>query len=108
MTSLWTRVEPLLARVRKPARYIGCEDGAIEPRHGPGKVAWKYRIHQRQRHHRRLVNDDNVVCQWAIVTMTESNSPALHTEQTMDGRRPELPISHNQHPFRQYYHRWSH
>ena len=40
MTSLWTRVEPLLARVRKPARYIGCEDGAIEPRHGPGKVAW--------------------------------------------------------------------
>lgn len=40
MTSLWTRVEPLLARVRKPARYIGCEDGAVEPRHGPGKVAW--------------------------------------------------------------------
>ncbi|MEN9804383.1 MAG: hypothetical protein RIS41_1230 [Actinomycetota bacterium] len=40
MTSLWTRVEPLLARVRKPARYIGCEDGAIEPRHAPGKVAW--------------------------------------------------------------------
>ncbi|MBU3688325.1 MAG: B12-binding domain-containing radical SAM protein [Acidimicrobiales bacterium mtb01] len=40
MTSLWSRVEPLLARVRKPARYIGCEDGAIEPRHGQGKVAW--------------------------------------------------------------------
>jgi radical SAM family uncharacterized protein len=40
MTSLWARVEPLLARVQKPARYIGCEDGAITPRHGPGKVSW--------------------------------------------------------------------
>ncbi len=40
MTSLWTRIEPLLARVQKPARYIGCEDGAIVPQHGPGKVSW--------------------------------------------------------------------
>ncbi|MFM7044542.1 MAG: TIGR03960 family B12-binding radical SAM protein [Ilumatobacteraceae bacterium] len=40
MSSLWERVEPLLARVHKPARYIGCEDGAITPRHGAGKVAW--------------------------------------------------------------------
>ncbi|MFM7126370.1 MAG: TIGR03960 family B12-binding radical SAM protein, partial [Actinomycetota bacterium] len=40
MSSLWPRIEPLLAKVRKPARYIGCEDGAIEPRHSPDKVAW--------------------------------------------------------------------
>jgi radical SAM family uncharacterized protein len=40
MTSLWARIEPLLARVQKPARYIGCEDGAVVPRHAPGKVSW--------------------------------------------------------------------
>jgi hypothetical protein len=44
MSSVWARVEPLLARVHKPARYIGCEDGAIPPRHeafGPaGPMAW--------------------------------------------------------------------
>ena len=40
MTSLWPRIEPLLARVRKPARYIGCEDGVTSPRHGPHKVSW--------------------------------------------------------------------
>jgi len=40
MTALWTRVEPLLALVQKPARYIGGEDGAVSPRHAPGKVAW--------------------------------------------------------------------
>lgn len=44
MSSVWARVEPLLARVQKPARYIGCEDGAITPRpqdFGPdGPVAW--------------------------------------------------------------------
>ncbi len=40
MTSLWARIEPLLARVQKPARYIGCEDGATTPRHEPGKVSW--------------------------------------------------------------------
>lgn len=31
MSTLWARIEPLLARVQKPARYIGCEDGAITP-----------------------------------------------------------------------------
>jgi radical SAM family uncharacterized protein len=40
MTSLWPRVEPLLAQVQKPARYIGCEDGARSPAHGPGTVSW--------------------------------------------------------------------
>ena len=38
--SLWPRLEPLLMRVQKPARYIGCEDGAINPEHAPRKVAW--------------------------------------------------------------------
>ena len=33
MSTLWARIEPLLARVQKPARYIGCEDGATTPRH---------------------------------------------------------------------------
>jgi radical SAM family uncharacterized protein len=40
MTSLWPRIEPMLAEVQKPARYIGCEDGARTPEHGPGRVAW--------------------------------------------------------------------
>src|SRR4051795_11483349 len=40
MSSLWPRIEPLLAHVQKPARYIGCEDGAQSPIHSPGKVAW--------------------------------------------------------------------
>ncbi len=40
MTGLWTRLEPLLGQVQKPARYIGCEDGAVTPRHGPGTVSW--------------------------------------------------------------------
>ena len=40
MTSLWPRIEPILAKVQKPARYIGCEDGAQEPVHAPHKVAW--------------------------------------------------------------------
>ncbi len=40
MSSLWPRIEPLLANVQKPARYIGCEDGARVPEHGPGRVAW--------------------------------------------------------------------
>jgi radical SAM family uncharacterized protein len=40
MTSLWPQIEPILPRVQKPARYIGCEDGAIAP--GPllGRVGW--------------------------------------------------------------------
>ncbi|MGH9150323.1 MAG: TIGR03960 family B12-binding radical SAM protein, partial [Acidimicrobiales bacterium] len=40
MSSLWPRIEPLLAKVQKPARYIGCEDGARTPAHGPGTVGW--------------------------------------------------------------------
>ncbi|HSL56479.1 MAG TPA: TIGR03960 family B12-binding radical SAM protein [Acidimicrobiales bacterium] len=40
MTSLWTQLEPILARVQKPARYIGCEDGAVTPRPSPGDVGW--------------------------------------------------------------------
>jgi len=40
MTSLWPRIEPLLAKVQKPARYIGCEDGAQAPVHAAHKVAW--------------------------------------------------------------------
>ena len=40
MSSLWARLEPLLARVQKPARYIGCEDGAATPRHDENRVAW--------------------------------------------------------------------
>ena len=38
--SLWPQIEPLLARVQKPARYIGCEDGAIEPGRLEGRVSW--------------------------------------------------------------------
>jgi len=40
MTSIWTQLEPLLARVQKPARYIGCEDGAQAPEHRSDKVSW--------------------------------------------------------------------
>jgi radical SAM family uncharacterized protein len=40
MDSLWSQLEPLLIRVEKPARYIGCEGGAIQPSHDPAKVAW--------------------------------------------------------------------
>ncbi len=40
MTSVWTRLEPHLADVEKPARYIGLELGAQRPAHGPGRVAW--------------------------------------------------------------------
>jgi radical SAM family uncharacterized protein len=38
--TVWDELEPLLARVQKPARYIGCEDGAIEPEHAPDRAAW--------------------------------------------------------------------
>jgi radical SAM family uncharacterized protein len=38
--SLWPRVESLLAQVEKPARYIGGELGALEPRHLPDLVSW--------------------------------------------------------------------
>jgi radical SAM family uncharacterized protein len=40
MTSLWPQLEPILAHVQKPARYIGCEDGAIGPGSLAGKVGW--------------------------------------------------------------------
>src|SRR5438045_6727520 len=40
MTSIWTQLEPLLARVQKPARYIGCEDGAQTPEHADHQVSW--------------------------------------------------------------------
>ena len=40
MSSVWPRLEPILPRVAKPARYIGGEDGAQTPEHHPDKVAW--------------------------------------------------------------------
>jgi radical SAM family uncharacterized protein len=40
MTSIWAQLEPLLAKVQKPARYIGCEDGAISPDWHDDAVAW--------------------------------------------------------------------
>jgi radical SAM family uncharacterized protein len=40
MSSLWAQLEPLLGQVQKPARYIGCEDGAQVPEHRPGRVSW--------------------------------------------------------------------
>jgi radical SAM family uncharacterized protein len=38
--TVWNQLEPLLAKVQKPARYIGCEDGAYTPDHHPGAAAW--------------------------------------------------------------------
>jgi radical SAM family uncharacterized protein len=40
MTSLWSQIEPILGHVQKPARYIGCEDGAIGPGPLAGQVGW--------------------------------------------------------------------
>ncbi|WP_428120890.1 TIGR03960 family B12-binding radical SAM protein [Candidatus Poriferisodalis sp.] len=40
MTTLWPRLEPLLPRVSKPARYIGCEDGMQRPSGGPHLTSW--------------------------------------------------------------------
>ena len=40
MHSLWPRLEPLLDRVQKPARYIGSEEGARQVEHRPGSVSW--------------------------------------------------------------------
>ena len=40
MDSVWAQLEPLLERVQKPARYIGCEDGAQTPQHHDGAVSW--------------------------------------------------------------------
>ena len=36
METLWPRIEALLPGVSKPARYIGGEQGAVDPEHGPG------------------------------------------------------------------------
>jgi len=38
--SIWHRLEPLLPQVERPARYIGCEDGALTPEHLPHQVSW--------------------------------------------------------------------
>jgi radical SAM family uncharacterized protein len=40
MESLWPCIERLLSGVSKPARYIGGEQGSVQPEHGPGRVAW--------------------------------------------------------------------
>jgi radical SAM family uncharacterized protein len=40
MVHVWTQLEPHLADVEKPARYIGLELGAQRPEHGPGIVSW--------------------------------------------------------------------
>src|SRR6201995_1112948 len=44
MSDLWPRIEPLLARVEKPARYIGMEMGTepgnLAPRHGSSRAAF--------------------------------------------------------------------
>ena len=42
MTSLWPQIEPILAHVAKPARYIGCEDGAVAPGPTAGRVSWLF------------------------------------------------------------------
>ena len=42
MSSLWAQLEPLLGKVQKPARYIGCELGAQVPEHGPDAVSWLF------------------------------------------------------------------
>jgi radical SAM family uncharacterized protein len=39
-SSLWEQLEPLLGRVEKPARYIGCEEGAITPDYTNAAVSW--------------------------------------------------------------------
>lgn len=38
--TVWDELEPLLSQVQKPARYIGCEDGAQAPEHRPEAAAW--------------------------------------------------------------------
>src|SRR6266481_3107926 len=40
MSNLWPRVEPLLAKVEKPARYIGMERGSLRPEHRPSSASW--------------------------------------------------------------------
>jgi radical SAM family uncharacterized protein len=40
METLWPRIEQLLPKVAKPARYIGGEQGSQSPEHGADRVAW--------------------------------------------------------------------
>jgi len=40
MTSLWPQIERILPKVSKPARYIGCEDGALPPGPIENRVSW--------------------------------------------------------------------
>src|SRR5215218_555656 len=40
MVDVWARLEPHLASVQKPARYIGCELGAEVPSPDPDRVGW--------------------------------------------------------------------
>ncbi|MBI2168394.1 MAG: TIGR03960 family B12-binding radical SAM protein [Actinobacteria bacterium] len=40
MNTLWPRIEPLLDRVEKPARYIGMERGMRRPQHDAERVSW--------------------------------------------------------------------
>ena len=40
MSNLWPRIEPLLARVEKPARYIGMERGSLAPHHERSRAAF--------------------------------------------------------------------
>ena len=40
MVDVWARLEPHLASVQKPARYIGCELGAEVPSPAPDRVGW--------------------------------------------------------------------
>src|SRR5262247_3734626 len=40
MTTIWPELETLLAKVQKPARYIGLEDGAQQPDQDERKVGW--------------------------------------------------------------------
>jgi radical SAM family uncharacterized protein len=42
METLWDRIEPLLASVAKPARYIGGELGATYPVHTEDRVKWLF------------------------------------------------------------------
>lgn len=40
--SVWPLIEPHLAQVQKPARYIGCEDGANGKPPDPSLVSWMF------------------------------------------------------------------
>ncbi len=42
MSSVWSQLEPRLAHVQKPARYIGCEDGAKAKAPDPALVSWLF------------------------------------------------------------------